>query len=288
MLTVDGSRVYALVPTQPQTLVVTDRALHVKARFALPRDVRYRGVVRARAATYAFGYREGRVIDPVAGLRESDAVVTRVGTPSGSWTVRHADGYGWWEWSGSASANGQRLALSYHGVGTSGADILDLTRGPLSPPCASVSTGPFLGCSPEVHGAIAAYDEGWIATSGSAEDLLVLDARGNVVRRIDSGFRNEHLMSLVVDSATRTAYSLATCFYGREGLRAVAIAAGTSRLVRRAPCGNDLTLGPGQTLLAVESADNSAGASVVALSRSSGRILHRWRLPAYVVAVAGA
>ena len=84
------------------------------------------------------------------------------------------------------------------------------------------------------------------------------------------------------------AYSLATCFYGREGLRAVAIAAGTSRLVRRAPCGNDLALGPGQTLLAVESADNSPGASVVALSRSSGRILHRWRLPAYVVAVAGA
>src|SRR5205085_2495030 len=51
MLTVDGSRMYALVPTQPQTLVVTDRALHVKARFALPRDVRYRGVVRARGAT---------------------------------------------------------------------------------------------------------------------------------------------------------------------------------------------------------------------------------------------
>src|SRR5437868_292391 len=117
MLTVDGSRVYALVPTQPQTLVVTDRALHVKARFALP-------------------------------------------------------------------------------------------RGPLSPPCASVSTGPFLGCSPEVHGAIAAYDEGWIATSGSAEDLLVLDARGNVVRRIDSGFRNEHQMSLIVDQASGIAYSL--------------------------------------------------------------------------------
>src|SRR5205085_7636236 len=132
-----------------------------------------------------------------------------------------------------------------------------------------VSTGPFRGCRPGGHGAIAGYGQGWIATNGSAEHLLVLDARGNVVRRIDSGFRNEHLMSLVVDSATRTAYSLATCFYGREGLRAVAIAAGTSRLVRRAPCGNDLTLGPGPTLLAVESADTSARASALALSRSS-------------------
>jgi hypothetical protein len=137
-----------------------------------------------------------------------------------------------------------------------------------------------------VHGAIVADGDGWIATTGSG-DLLILDSQGDVVRRIDSGFRNEHLMSLVVDAATGTAYSLATCFYGREGLRAVAIAAGTSRLVRRSPCGNDLALGPGATLLAVESADNTAGNSVIAIGRSCGRILHRWRLPAYVVAVAG-
>jgi hypothetical protein len=92
-------------------------------------------------------------------------------------------------------------------------------------------------------------------------------------------------MSVVVDAATRTAYSLATCYGGGEGLRAVSLDVGTSRLVRRAPCGNDLTLGPGKTLLAVESADTSAGASLIALSRSTGRVLHRWRFSAYVVAV---
>jgi hypothetical protein len=108
------------------------------------------------------------------------------------------------------------------------------------------------------------------------------------VRTIDSGFRHEHLMSLVVDQGRGFAYSLATCFYGGEGLREVSIDAGKSRLVRRAPCGNDLALGPGTTLLAVESADASAGASVIALSRSTGRVLHRWRFSGYVVAVAGA
>lgn len=40
--------------------------------------------------------------------------------------------------------------------------------------------------------------------------------------------------------------------------------------------------------LAVESADASAGNSVIAPSRSTGRVLHRWRFPGYVVGVAGA
>jgi len=288
MLAVEGSRIYALVPTRPQTVVVTDRALRVKARFTLPADVRYRGVVRAAGRTYAFGYREGRVVDPTIDLREADGIVTLVGTAMQSWTVRRADAHSWREWSGSASADGRRLALAYHGADTSGADVIDLARQPLSPPCAPTSSGPFVGCSAEVHGSIAAYRDGWVATNGSGEDLLVLDAGGNIVRRIDSGFRSEHLMSVVVDRRTSTAYSLATCFYGREGLRAMALASGTSRLLRRAPCGNDLSLGPGATLLAVESADDTAGNSVIALSRTTGRILHRWRLPAYVVAVAGA
>jgi hypothetical protein len=39
------------------------------------------------------------------------------------------------------------------------------------------------------------------------------------------------------------------------------------------------------SMLAVESADTSAGASVIALSRSTGRLLHRRRFSAYVVAV---
>ena len=80
MLAIGGSRVYALVPTLPQTVVVTDLALRVKSRFRVPTDVKYRGIVRAGGRTYVFGYREGRIVDPVAGLRESDAVVTRVGT----------------------------------------------------------------------------------------------------------------------------------------------------------------------------------------------------------------
>ena len=127
---------------------------------------------------------------------------------------------------------------------------------------------------------------GWLAATGSGE-LLVLAAGGEVVRRVDSGFRHEHLMSLAVDAAHGVAYSLATCFHGGEGLRAVSIEPGTSRLVRRAPCGNDLTLGPGSTLLALESGNASAGTSVIALRRSSGGILHRWRFPSFVVAVAG-
>src|SRR5438105_15794983 len=38
MLAIGGSRVYALVPTLPQTVVVTDLALRVKSRFRVPTD----------------------------------------------------------------------------------------------------------------------------------------------------------------------------------------------------------------------------------------------------------
>jgi len=285
---VEGSRVYALVPTRPQTLVVTDRALRVKSKTRLPADVVYRGVVRADGTTYAFGYRPGRIIDPGSGERESDAVVTRIqpGGPVQSSTIRKANGQDWWEFSGAASTDGARLALTYHGS-TSGADIIDLSLPELHPGCAVDSPGVYLGCDPEVHGVIRADRNGWLATTGG-QQLIRLDWKGEWMGEIDSGFHNEHLMSLAVDTQRGIAFSLATCYYGREGLRSISIDAATSRLVRRAPCGNDLALGPGATLLAVESSDASAGNSVIAINRSTGRVLHRWRFSAYVVGVTGA
>src|SRR5207237_4126935 len=84
---------------------------------ALPiSDVKYRGIVRAGGRTYVFGYREGRIVDPVAGLRESDAVVTRVSTDPQSWTVRPANGRRWWEWSGTASRSEERRVGEGGGV----------------------------------------------------------------------------------------------------------------------------------------------------------------------------
>src|SRR5438874_2774470 len=165
MLTVDGARVYALVPTRPETLIVTDRALHVKSKTALPRDVLYRGVVRVAGQTYAFGYRQGRILDPASGERESDAVVTSIGASVRSWTIRKAEGQDWWEWSGSASSDGRRLALSYHGS-TSGADVIDLSARDLAAPCGPVTEPTFLGCTPDVHGAVQPYQDGWLATTG--------------------------------------------------------------------------------------------------------------------------
>ena len=287
LVAVDGSRVYAVVPSQPQSLVVTDRALRVTSRVRLPADVRYRSVLRAANTTYLFGYRPGGVIDPGSGERESDAVITRVDAGrTESWTIRRANRQDWWEFSGDVSADGRRLALAYHGS-TSGADIVDLARLPLAPPCDVGGAETYLGCTQQVHGAVQAYRDGWVATTGG-EHLLRMDTNGTVVAEIDSRFRNEHLMSLVVDASRGVAYALATCYFGREGLRSISVDAATSRLVRRAPCGNDLMLGPGNTLLAVESADATAGNSVIALSRTTGRVLHRWRLSAYVVGVAGA
>jgi hypothetical protein len=292
MLALDGDRIYALVPTRPKTLVVVDRAFHVLARTRLPDDVSYRGLVRASGQTYLFGYMPGQVVDPVDHLRESAAILSRVDDGRiQSWTIRPAERHDWWEWRGEVSANGRWLALSYHGgcgggfaeLCTSGTDLIDLNQTAPQPSCAQ-PTAPNLGCIADVHGSVEPFGEGWIAATGD-ERLLLLDAAGTTLRELHSGFENEHLMEFAIDPARSTVFALATCFYAREGLRAISIDVGTSRLVRRGVCGSDVTLGPRSTLLAVPSSDARAGNEIVAISRSSGGIVRRWRFSPAVVAI---
>ncbi len=197
MLALDGDRIYALVPTRPQTLVVVDRGLHVLARTRLAAEVSYRGLVRVSGQTYLYGYRPGQIVGPVDKLRESAAILSYVDRDGGvtSWTIRPPERHDWWESWGAASADGRRLVLSYHGgcggglakLCTSGADVLDLTEPTPRPPCVQ-PTDSNLGCSADVHGSVAAFGEGWIAATGG-ERLLVLDADGYVIRELGCGRR---------------------------------------------------------------------------------------------------
>jgi hypothetical protein len=291
MLALRGSRVFALVQSVSGTdaiAVVDVRATRVRARYLLEPGVRYRGLLLVANRLYAFGGRYGRVVrtDPVE-VREQNAVITTLdpssGRSLGTTTVRNAEGRAWWILSAAARPDGSRIALSYHGFGTTGVDWLDVTADGLRrcnvPPSYSSS-----GCI-SLHGMIEPYGRGWIGATGD-EFLLQFDEQGQELRRLHSGLQNEHLMNFTFTANGKSLLVLGSCDYSRGGLRRVSLTTGTSTVVRRGFCGEGLVVG--RTALVVI---RNAGVVPYATTRAelelrrpgSGRLLSRRTLSASVL-----
>jgi len=296
LIAVRGRELFVLVPGRPAVLAsLAGDSLRMRWRRTLEAGVSYRAVVLAGSRLYAVGYRPGRIVDKELRYREAAAVITVIGTDGTrvrSSAIRPAQGHDWWEWWASASPDGRRLAVAWHGgcgpnsapLCTTGADLLDVTRNGAQR-CTAHGTRSNAGCIPDVHGMIEPLRGGWIATTGE-EPLLVLDERGRVVRRLHSGFHSEHLMSFVVDAAHDRVLVLSVCYLGREGLRSVSLRDGMSRLVRHSACGSDPVLGPGTTVLAVAAPKTYPAPVLVAFDASSGRTVLRRRFRTGILAVA--
>jgi hypothetical protein len=248
MLALSGSRVFALVQSGSGTdsiAVVDAQSARVRARYSLEPGVRYRGVLLVGSRLYAFGGRSGGIVatEPVE-VREQSAVITTLDVSSGralgTTTVRDANGRAWWILSGAATPDGSRIALSYHGFGTTGADWLDVTadglrRCTVAPP---FSTSGCIG----LHGMIEPYGRGWIGATGD-EFLLQFDETGHEVRRVHSGLQNEHLMNFTFTANGKGLLVLGSCSYSRGGLRRVSLTTGASTIVRRGFRGEGLAVG---------------------------------------------
>ena len=94
---------------------------------------------------------------------------------------------------------------------------------------------------------IEPYGVGWIATTGG-ESLVQYGRAGNLLRRLHSGIRHDHLMDFAFTSDRSGLLVMGSC-YGHEGLRRISLRTGTSRLVRRKICG--ATVVPGRSALVV-------------------------------------
>lgn len=138
--------------------------------------------------------------------------------------VSPADGRHWIPYAGALSAGMGRLAISYHGEDTTGVDFLD-TATLRRAPCATPGAVP---CTTRVHGRILPYGEGFAASTGF-EDILLLSADGRITGRVDTQLAGNHLMEFDVDNGRHTVYALGPCGY-TGGLAA---AAGSTRLLRR-------------------------------------------------------
>jgi hypothetical protein len=181
-----------------EILAVNPITLRTGCRYPLKRGVRYRGLaVGASGRIYAYGYGEGDREGRVA------AVLTTL-EPGGrqrpvTETVRRATN-DWLPYWGTVSPDERHAALSYHGSDTTGADWLDAAGGGFRR-CRSGGFG--IGCVAEVHGAVAPYGAGFIATTGSG--LVEVSWNGRV-ERLPVRPRNVHLMDFVLDASRGLAY----------------------------------------------------------------------------------
>jgi hypothetical protein len=246
-------RLFVLVSTgtgSDSIAVLDARTAKLLTTYALEPGVRYRGIVLAGELIYAYGGRLGDEVDKTNHLREESAVLTHLDVRDGARrvtvTVRPADGHMWWIYWGAARDDASSVVLSYHGgcypdateLCTSGADWVDADGVTLRSCQMPASRS---GCLAETHGMIEPYGVGWIATTGS-ESLVQYGQHGNVLRRLHTGLRRDHVMNFAFNVDRSRLYVLSSCLYGRDGLRRVSLSGGPSRLVRAKICGESLAV----------------------------------------------
>jgi hypothetical protein len=196
-------------------VVVTAAGLYVQARFRLPGD----GATRAIAVVapvpdrlVVVGQRKTRTggevpIGWVLDVRSGD-VVKR-------WRVPKAADRNWTVFDAAASPD--RLYVSYHGGCSpgrprrcaTGADVLSWQTGELL--CAQADRGPG-GCIREIHGEVAALEEGALGTSGGPV-VLRADEDARITQEWQSRLVRNHLMRLAYDAADERVFVLGSCLY---------------------------------------------------------------------------
>jgi len=211
--------------------VLDPRTAKRRTTYELEPGVRYRGIVLTGELIYAYGGRLGKEVDKANHVREESAVLTQLDAATGerraTVTVRPADGHMWWIYWGAAREDASRVVLSYHGgcppdstdLCTGGADWLDVSGATFLRCEAPASRS---GCLAEAHGMIEPYGVSWIASTGG-ESLLQYGQHGNVLQRLHTGLRRDHVMNFAFNVDRSRLYVLSSCLYGRDGLRRVSL-----------------------------------------------------------------
>lgn len=239
----NGRTVYALARGKPQRVVAVDRDGTVAARHPLPAGVTWRRL--------AVGQRTGRLYlaGDVAGARKNDLGEVELGVrllvlaPDGEklslTPIRQPAGRDWYAGWITVAPDESSVLVSYHGSDTTGSDLVRL-----DPVRSCVDTTPEWGaCLAHNHGRAEWAGDRILAATGESK-LALLDLSGRVVRELDSGLRNVHLMEFeLVDDV---AWAFGDCVKG-AGLARVDLGRGGSKPIRA--CGDVAALLHDSTLV---------------------------------------
>jgi hypothetical protein len=218
---------YALSPRRAdevQRVRALDPAtLSTRAGADLPADATFTAVaVGPRTGTvYLLGTREGEPL-----LATADPALDRVREPR---SLREADGRDWLVIAATIDEGERRLAVSYHGETTTGADLVDLSAAPSSSvPVGCEATGSAgLGCFHEVHGDAAFVAGSLIATTGDRALVRYDPETGRLREHLDTELPKNHVMALA--SAGDAGVAVAGSCLQAGGLSVVSVGGEASR-----------------------------------------------------------
>jgi hypothetical protein len=211
----DSRQVVVLVRGVNSDVTVVDWASgRVLQRRHLAGGLVYRGldVGSVSGRIYVFANRE---VGPDRGPDKgppSDAVVVvlspDLATVSQSQTVRRSAGFNWLVYRGGLDSSERHLLVSYHGPDTTGVDIIDvMDAGLLKNPCAD----PNRTCV-QSHGGFVSDGSFIFFTTGSSL-LIETDESGRLIKMMETGIENEHLMEVAADGRGLQLLIPGSCLY---------------------------------------------------------------------------
>lgn len=286
-----GSLVVVVSGRSRDVLVLASRRGRVIRRIALPKGIHFRAIETGRSGLIFLAGEVATTHAAKFGTLAKRAVFT-VMSPAGrllsTTTLRRPDGerpgrgpLDWSVYDTAVNRDDRRVYVSYHGPNTGGADWVNVGRG-LPRRCSSASESE--PCIKRVHGSIAAYEAGILATLGTPPLLGRFSADGRQLRVWRSGFRNAHLMEAARNG--HLVFTIESCVK-TEGMTVVDLQSGRARtlhasapvtplrgLPASAVCGERIAVGT-TGLIAVMKRGTLSGIGGLMLLDARGRLL-KW------------
>jgi hypothetical protein len=161
--------------------------------------------------------------------------------------LRPNGGRSWLIWSLALDPAERRAYISYHGSDTTGLDVARINGSRiLNCPTRSDS---HVGCWTHPHGLALAGEDDVVASTGS-QTIEVYDTSGTLVRSLDTGLENNHLMEFAIDRAGDRLVAAGSCGYV-PGFAVVGYSTGVRQLLNRSQsiCGETLAFAGGDVVI---------------------------------------
>ncbi|MFL5962165.1 MAG: hypothetical protein ACJ757_04655 [Gaiellaceae bacterium] len=162
--------------------------------------------------------------------------------------LRSNGGRSWLIWSLSLDPAERRAYITYHGSDTTGLDVATVDGATIHN-CRTAGDSRGGGCWTHPHGLGLAGEDDVVASTGS-QTIEVYDTSGTLIRSLDTGLENNHLMEFALDRAGDRLFAVGSCGYV-PGFAVVGYSMGVRQLLNRSRsiCGETLAFAGGDVVI---------------------------------------